>query len=68
VEALCEVDAIVAQQLQCFAVLDSFSDGLLVKPVSDVDDRLDEVLVRRVRHEVADERDVDLQGANLKVL
>src|SRR6202035_1057404 len=53
VKALRELDAVFAQQIQRFAVLDTFGDRLLTEPVSDVDDRLDEVLVRCVGDEIA---------------
>jgi hypothetical protein len=41
VESLCEIDAVVAQQVQRFAVLDAFGNRLLAEPLGYVDDRFD---------------------------
>src|SRR3984885_12988506 len=68
VKTLREIDAVFAQQIQRFAVLDTFGDCLLTEPVSDDDDRLDEVLVRCVGDEIADKLDVDLDVCDMELL
>ena len=68
VEALGEVDAHLAQQLERLAVVDELGDRALAQPAGDVDDRPHDQLVGPVVGRSRDELAVDLQQVERQVL
>jgi DNA-binding NarL/FixJ family response regulator len=61
VMALCEVDAVLAQQLHGRFILHVLGDGLFTEALSQVDHRLDQVLILPARSQVSHELDIDLE-------
>ena len=66
--ALRVVAAMLAQEVELLLVLDAFRDHLELEAVRHVDDRVDDRRVVAVDRDVADERAVDLQRADRKLL
>ena len=56
------VDSELPEKCQRLLVFDALGDGPAVEALREVDDGFDYVLICGVRHEVADELDVDLQS------
>ena len=62
-----ELDAEVAQQDECLLVFDALGDRDLAHAVRDVDDALDQSLVRLAARHLPDELDVDLELGDWKL-
>src|SRR5205823_2218684 len=68
VEALGEVDSVVADQVEGHLVLDTLGDRLDPEALRDSDDRPHDLLIGRVVAKLADEVHVDLYELDRKVL